>query len=102
MPEERPEERFYETLGSLMTNGKEFVLHVNGESENESYLLGNELLFLLREEVSSYDLREAEILMTKLDTIIARRNLTDTEQRLAALEKRRKDPEARTEEEEGL
>jgi len=96
-----PEERFYETLGTLMTNGKELVLHVDGGCKPESFSMGNEFIFTLRQEVSSYSHEEAEILEAKLNTIIARRQLTDMQERLAALEER-KNSEARTEEEEGL
>jgi len=83
--------REYENLGTLITDGLNVLLKpIPGDGEGFNLGdLGNEFIFTLRQELSSYDVEEAKILVTKLDVIIAKRELRDAEEKLAKLEKKK-------------
>lgn len=100
MPEQEP----YEILGTLITDGIEVILDMTGGEGIEGYKLGDESIFALRQELSSYGDAQAKILVARLNVIIAERELIHEEEILAGLKEKRelegkKEPEAKSKEE---
>ena len=69
----------FEILGTLITDGENVVLDMTGGAGFEGYVLGDESIFALRQELSSYGDEWADILVAKLNVIIAERELIDDE-----------------------
>lgn len=87
-----PKREYYETLGTLITNGAEVALDTSnsaGKYKDKRLNLDSNFLIALRDALLPYaSYKDAEIITAKLAVVIARQDLDWCEEDLKKLEKR--------------
>jgi len=81
----------FEIIGILVTDGIDVYLDPNGRGMGHSYTLEDKFVADLRNELDCYEEDEqAKILVAKLDVILAKQELNETEVKLHDLKGRKK------------